>query len=160
MRVPYRSAPLVVEEGWIDYNGHLNMAYYGVLFDRAIDEFVEVLGIGPSYVKERNATLFTAEVHVCYLRELNAGDPVLVDTLILGFDRKRLHFFQTLTHAREGYLSATSEQMAIHVDLGTRRSAPFPDDRVAALTPVAAEHAREPRPGNAGRSIGLRMRTE
>jgi acyl-CoA thioester hydrolase len=158
MTIPYRSAPLVVEDGWIDYNGHLNMAYYNVLFDRALDDFVEVLGIGPTYVTERNASLFTAEVHLCYLRELKAGDPVSVDTVILGFDRKRVHFFQTLMHAREGYVSATSEQMAIHVDLGTRRSAPFPEDRLAKLTIVAAGHAKLPRPENAGRAVGLRKR--
>jgi acyl-CoA thioester hydrolase len=156
MTAPHRSAPLVVEDGWIDYNGHLNMAYYSVLFDRALDAFAERLGVGRSYVTERNATLFTLEVHVCYLRELKAGERVVIDTQIVDHDARRIHFFQSLSHADAGFLSATSEQLVIHIDLGTRRSAPFPDDRLATLARVGAEDRRLPRPENAGRSIGLR----
>src|SRR5689334_9580277 len=59
--IPFRSSEMAVEDDWIDYNGHLNMAYYNVLFDRAIDQFLEALGIGPTYVKARNATMFALE---------------------------------------------------------------------------------------------------
>jgi acyl-CoA thioester hydrolase len=73
---PFVSSPMRVEPGWIDYNGHLNMAYYNVLFDRAVDEAFELIGCGLDYVKQRKLSCFTAEVHVRYLRELHAGDPV------------------------------------------------------------------------------------
>src|SRR5437870_2303580 len=73
---PFVSSVMRVEPGWIDYNGHLNMAYYNVLFDRAVDEAYELLGIGQAYVKHRRHSCFTAEVHVRYLRELSAGDRV------------------------------------------------------------------------------------
>ena len=76
---PFVSSIMRVEPAWIDYNGHLNMAYYNVLFDRAVDEAYELLGIGLDYVKKRRHSLYTAEVHVRYLRELHAGDPVRVD---------------------------------------------------------------------------------
>ena len=36
---PFRASIMQIEPQWIDYNGHLNMAYYNVMFDRAIDEF-------------------------------------------------------------------------------------------------------------------------
>src|SRR5690348_18383148 len=75
---PFVSAPMTVEPGWIDYNGHLNMAYYNVLFDRAVDEVYEVLGCGLAYLKATQHSCFTAEVHVRHLRELNAGDRVRV----------------------------------------------------------------------------------
>ncbi|MBI4275533.1 MAG: thioesterase family protein, partial [Rhizobiales bacterium] len=75
---PFVSSVMRVEPAWIDYNGHLNMAYYNVLFDRAVDEIYELVGIGAQYLKERHCSLFTAEVHVRYLRELQADDPVRV----------------------------------------------------------------------------------
>ena len=67
-----------IEPQWIDYNGHLNMAYYNVMFDRAIDQLWLQLGIGPGYMKERNGSTFTAECHVRYLVEIHLGDPVQV----------------------------------------------------------------------------------
>ena len=73
---PFVSSVMQVEPGWIDYNGHLNMAYYNVLFDRAVDEAYELLGCGIAYLEQTRHSTFTAEVHVRYLRELHAGDPV------------------------------------------------------------------------------------
>ena len=73
---PFVSSIMKVEPAWIDYNGHLNMAYYNVLFDRAVDEAYELIGIGHEYLQRRRHSTFTAEVHVRYLRELHAGDPV------------------------------------------------------------------------------------
>src|SRR5262249_48743347 len=66
---PFVSSVMRVEPAWIDYNGHLNMAYYNVLFDRAVDEAYELLGIGADYVAKRRHSLYTAEVHLRYLRE-------------------------------------------------------------------------------------------
>ena len=100
-----------IEPQWIDYNGHLNMAYYNVMFDRAIDQFWLELGIGPDYMKERHGSTFTAECHVRYLREIHLGDPVQVSVLLIAADEKRLHTFEELRHATEGWLSATSENM-------------------------------------------------
>ena len=76
---PFVSSVMRVEPGWIDYNGHLNMAYYNVLFDRAVDEVYELIGCGLAYVERTRHSTFTAEVHVRYLRELlrrrpGAGD--------------------------------------------------------------------------------------
>ena len=67
---PFVSSVMKVEQSWIDYNGHLNMAYYNVLFDRCVDEAYELLGIGLEYLKSRQHSTFTAEAHVRYLREL------------------------------------------------------------------------------------------
>ena len=126
-----------VEPAWIDYNGHLNMAYYNVLFDRAVDEVYELLGLGLDYLKTRRHSTFTAEVHVRYLRELQEGDPVRVSFQLLDYDEKRLHYFEELHHAEEGWLSATSENMALNVNMdveenravsGRRHGAPCPHE--------------------------------
>lgn len=152
--VPFRSAPLRVEEQWIDYNGHLNMAYYNVLFDRGIDEGFLALGLGPEYVKAANSSFFTAEVHVCYLRELAAGDAVTVTTQIVGVDAKRLHAYQELYHS-DGWLSATSEQLFLHVDLDRRKVAPWPDDIAETLARYCEAHAALGVPDRVGRRIAL-----
>jgi acyl-CoA thioester hydrolase len=153
---PFVSSVMRVEPAWIDYNAHLNMAYYNVLFDRAVDEAFALVGIGPDYMKRRNCSYFTAEVHVRYLRELRAGDPVRVTVQLLDCDAKRLHFFEQLFHATEGWVSATSEDVALHVDMQTKKTAPFPDDIATRLAKMQASHARLPRPEAAGRRIEMR----
>jgi acyl-CoA thioester hydrolase len=150
---PFLSSIMRIEPQWIDYNGHLNMAYYNVMFDRAIDELWLVLGIGPSYKKSRNGSTFTAECHVRYLREIHLGDPVQVSVTLIAADDKRLHTFEELRHASEGWLSATSENMTLHIDMRDRKTAPFPSDVRATIDAVARAHAMVPRPEGIGRAI-------
>jgi acyl-CoA thioester hydrolase len=152
---PFVSSPMRVEESWIDYNGHLNMAYYNVLFDRAVDEAYELLGCGLDYVERSRHSCFTAEVHVRYLRELHAGDLVRVTFQLLEFDAKRLHYFEQLFHAAEGWLSATSENMALHVDMTTKKTAAFPSAIAARLARMRAAHVALPIPDSAGRKIAM-----
>jgi acyl-CoA thioester hydrolase len=152
---PFVSSPMRVEPAWIDYNGHLNMAYYNVLFDRAVDEVYELLGCGLAYVEQGRHSCYTAEVHLRYLRELHAGDPVRVTFQLLDFDAKRLHYFEELRHAEEGWLSATSENMALHVDMAARKTAPFPDAVAGRLARMKAVHSGLPVPEGAGRRIEM-----
>jgi acyl-CoA thioester hydrolase len=152
---PFVSSVMKVEPAWIDYNGHLNMAYYNVLFDRAVDEVFELLGCGAEYVKSRNLSFFTAEVHVRYLRELKSGDPVRVTFQLIDFDSKRMHCFEQLFHADEGWVSATSENMSLHVDMAAKKTAPFPADVVKRLKQMKTSHGQLPRPEAAGRGIAM-----
>ncbi len=156
--VPFRATIMQIEPQWIDYNGHLNMAYYNVMFDRAIDQMWLVLGIGPDYMKSRGGSTFTAECHVRYLREIHLGDPVQVTVYLLAADDKRLHTFEELRHATEGWVSATSENMTIHIDMAARKTAPFPPDIRARIDAVVEAHGRLPRPEGIGRSIGMPAR--
>src|SRR5262249_11236576 len=125
---PFVSSVMTVEPAWIDPNGHLNMAYYNVLFDRGLDEAFCLVGLGWDYLKERGDSTFTAEVHVRYFREWHAGYPVRVTCQLLDFDKKRLHVLQQLFHASEGWVSATSENMSLHVDMAAKKVSPFPAD--------------------------------
>jgi acyl-CoA thioester hydrolase len=152
---PFVSSLMRVEPAWIDYNGHLNMAYYNVLFDRAVDEVFELLGCGLDYVRKRRHSCFTAETHVRYLRELKAEDPLRVTFQLLDYDHKRMHFFEHLLHANEGWVSATSENMSLHVDMEQRRTASFPVPIASALRSMKAMHARLPYPQGAGRRIAM-----
>ena len=152
---PFVSSVMRVEPGWIDYNGHLNMAYYNVLFDRAVDEAYELIGCGLAYLEQTRHSTFTAEVHVRYLRELHAGDPVRVTFQLLDYDAKRVHYFEELRHAEEGWLSATSENMTLHVDTVRKKTVPFPDVIMAQLARMKAAHAALPQPDGVGRRIAM-----
>jgi acyl-CoA thioester hydrolase len=152
---PFVSSVMRVEADWIDYNGHLNMAYYNVLFDRAVDEVHELLGCGHAYMKRSRHSTFVVETHVRYLRELHAGDPVRVTVQLLDFDLKRMHYFEQLFHAEEGWLSATSENMVLHVNVEAKKTAAFPDDIAARLKRMKAAHAHLPLPDGAGRRIAM-----
>ncbi len=152
---PFVSSVMRVEPAWIDYNGHLNMAYYNVLFDRAVDEAYALIGISEDYVKKRKHSAFTVEVHLRYLRELGANDPVRVTFHLLDFDSKRLHVFKQLFHATEGFVSATSESLSLHVDMRTKKTAVFPDDVKTTLKKMKESHSRLPRPEAAGRRIAM-----
>jgi acyl-CoA thioester hydrolase len=153
--LPFRAPIMQIEPQWIDYNGHLNMAYYNVLFDRAIDQFWLELGIGSDYMKTRNGSTFTAECHVRYLREIHLGDPVQVSVLLVAADEKRLHIFEELRHATEGWLSATSENLTVHMDMAARKVAPFPVDIRAGIQRVLNLHCAVTRPEGIGRKIAM-----
>ena len=149
------SSVMTVEKDWIDYNGHLNMAYYNVLFYRAVDEAFELIGCGLDYVKSRKHSCFTAEVHVRYLRELHAGDPVRVTFQLIDFDAKRMHYFEQLFHASEGWVSATSENMSLHVDMAAGKTSPFPSEVAHCLSRMKHAHAKLPVPEAVGRKITM-----
>ena len=89
---PFVSSTMRAEAHWIDYNGHLNAAYYNVFFDRAVDEAFGLVGLGPGYVEERKASFFVVESHIRYRRELRENDPVRVTLQLLAFDEKRIHW--------------------------------------------------------------------
>ena len=147
-----------IEETWIDYNGHLNMAFYNLLFDRSVDHVFDQLGIGADYVQNDGGSVFTMEIHVTYGQELTLDDPVQVTWQLLDWDEKRLHFFQKMYHAEKNYLAATSEQLALHVDMSTRRAAPFPDVVQQRIDAMMKTHAGIPRAEEVGRVIGIRRR--
>ena len=151
----FKSSIMEIEPQWIDYNGHLNMAYYHVMFDRAVDELWVQIGIGPGYLKERNNSSFAAECHVRYIREIHLGDPVQISVLVVAADEKRIHTFQEMRHATEGWLSATSENMSLHMDMTARKVAPFPPDINANVRALAEAHAGLERPEGIGRKIAM-----
>lgn len=153
--VAFRSQPMSVEPEWIDYNGHMNMAYYNVLFDRCADQIYDQLGFGPEYAATRGFTTYTAEFHVCYVRELHLGDTVTATFQMLDIDEKRFHSYQELWHV-DGWLAATAEALGLHIDMSGPRVAPMPDDIAAKVGAIHRAHSVLPRPERAGRSIGIK----
>jgi acyl-CoA thioester hydrolase len=148
---------MLVKPEWIDYNGHLNMAYYNVLFDQGADEIYEQLGFGPDYHAATGNTTYVAEFHLTYLRELHVNDPVTVTCQLIDFDAKRLHTFQEIWH-RDGWLAATGEALTLHVDQSGPKVAPIPQAVLANVAALHTAHSSLPMPDKVGASIGIRRR--
>jgi acyl-CoA thioester hydrolase len=145
----------VVRPEWIDSNGHMNLAYYVVVFDLATDRLYATLGIGDAYREASGNSCFTAETHTIYEREVRVGEKLLVRTWLLGSDAKRLHYFHELFHVVSGERSAAQELMALHIDMRIRRVAPFPEERRVALAAAVARYAPSELPKGAGRRIAM-----
>jgi acyl-CoA thioester hydrolase len=152
---PFVSSVMRLEPQWIDYNGHLNVAYYNVLFDRAVDEVYELIGLGPSYLERTKHSTMVVEAHVRYLRELKLEDPMRVVVQLLDYDTKRIHLFEELRHATENWVSATSESMTLSVDMTSKKVAPFHGSVLRLLERMKTAHAGLPRPDGAGRSVRM-----
>jgi acyl-CoA thioester hydrolase len=144
-----------VESSWIDYNGHLNVAYYHLAFDRGTDHFLRRIGLGEEYVQREQGSMFALEDHLIYAKELREGEPFRVTLQLLGFDEKRLHYFLRMIHGEKGFLAATCEHLSIFVDMRARRSAPMPLHVKEALERLDMEHRNLPRPEEAGRPMGI-----
>jgi acyl-CoA thioester hydrolase len=140
---------------WIDANGHLNLAYYVVLFDYATDALFDAVGIGVRYKEATKHGTFAVETHNLYERELLVGERVRVVTQILGSDSKRLHFAHEMFSLPSGQRAATQELMYLHIDLTARRVVPLPADARERVLAAAAAHSQLPRPDWAGRRIAM-----
>jgi acyl-CoA thioester hydrolase len=149
----YRGA---VPADWIDYNGHMNIAYYMLVFDRASDVLFDRLDVGPAYRQRSNHTLYVLEAHITYERELKEGDTLRVTAQLIDADAKRLHFFFAMHHAEQDYVAATTEMLALHVDLAGPRSVPLPAAQQSAIKRLLSEHRSLERPAQLGRVIGIR----
>jgi acyl-CoA thioester hydrolase len=159
MAAPLALHTETVRPEWIDYNGHMNVAYYVLAFDHATDALLDYLDLGAAYRQRANKSVFVLETHVTYDREVHAGDPLRFTTQILGYDAKRLHVFHHMYHATAGFLVATTELIMLHVDLVERRSTSMPDATLAKIAALARVHAALPKPPQAGRVIGIKPKS-
>jgi acyl-CoA thioester hydrolase len=155
MSKPVIEYEAVVRPEWIDSNGHLNLAYYVVVFDLATDALYTALDIGDAYREVSGNSCFTAETHTLYEREVRLGDKLLVKGWLLGADTKRLHYFHEMFHVESGERSAVQELMALHIDMRIRRVAPYPAEKYAALQQAVKQYAPATLPKGAGRRIAL-----
>jgi acyl-CoA thioester hydrolase len=143
---------------WIDYNGHMNVAYYVLAFDHATDGLLDNMGLGQHHVKKHNSSFFVTEAHVNYLAEVVKGAPLRFTIQMLDHDDKRLHFFARMYHRDEGFLAATCEWLGVHIDLDKRRSSIMPTDAMARLADMKAHHSGIPWPEQAGRKMEIRRK--
>lgn len=145
----------IVKPEWIDHNGHMNVAFFVVAFDEATDAVYEEWGLGLEYPQISGCTVFTLGMNVDYLGELFEGDAIRIQTTLIDFDSKRVHYFHRMYKETAAELVATNECLCMNVNLKTRRSQPFP---AAVRTSLEAAVASADMPEGIGRTLGIRRR--
>ena len=128
----FESGPFTVRSEWIDSNGHLNLAYYILLFDEATDSLWRSLGLGDAFRATGFGT-FAVETHTLYRAELMESETVTVGSVVLGVDGKRLHVAHEMRRVRDGSVSAQQELLYLCVNLRTRRATGWPAEMAAGL---------------------------
>ncbi|MDE2005304.1 MAG: thioesterase family protein [Rhodospirillales bacterium] len=139
---------------WIDSNGHMNLAYYVLVFDLATDAAYDALDIGAAYRARSGNSSFAVETHTLYEQEVGEGEAVFVTTRLLGVDAKRLHYVHEMFRAADRVRLALHELLCIHIDMAARRAAPWPAATRAALEAAVAAEAMLPVPRGVGRRVG------
>jgi acyl-CoA thioester hydrolase len=148
-----------LEADWIDYNGHLRDAYYGLVASYAVDAVMDHLGLDAAYRDSTRCTLYTLEMHLHYLHEVKFSDALEIRSSVLDFDAKRIHLGCLFSCKRVAGAVATADMMLLHVHQGEKpASARLPEGTLAVLTQLkASAAAREPfAPGS--RKIELKRR--
>jgi acyl-CoA thioester hydrolase len=142
-----------ISADWIDYNGHMNVAYYVLVFDQSTDAVLEQFGMGEEYRNEKSHSFFVVESHVTYDREVKKDDLIVVKSKLLGYDTKRLHIFHEMFLGENGEKCATNEIMLLHIDMKKRKTAPIADRFMSVLQTGVERSLREGFPKGCGRAI-------
>ena len=142
---------------WIDINDHMNVAYYLLAFDQAVDALWATFGLTEEYVRTHSSSTIAVESHVTWQREIVEGDAFVVTAQVLAFDDKRIHQFQRMYNAEQGFLVATCEWMNLHFDTDIRRVAPWPDEIRARIADFADNQGQHPWPAEAGQGMRVKQ---
>ena len=144
---------------WIDYNGHLRDAYYGLVLSYASDALMDHLGLDEAYRKATAATLYTLEQHQHFLHEVMKSDHLEVRVRLLAADAKRMHVAFDFYTARYPDPVSMGEVMLLHVKQGaTPGAVPFPEKSAQAIAALLRASALLPAPGPPSRPLELRKR--
>ncbi|MBV1914920.1 MAG: thioesterase family protein [Pseudomonadales bacterium] len=143
-----------VRPEWADNNDHMNLGYYVIAFDQATDNFYDSLEIGPEYRARENSSIFTLGINVDYIREVFAGDSLRITTQLLDCDEKKMRYIHYMYEGSDQNPVAMNECLAIHVEMSTRKSAPFPEAAQQRLNNCLKAHSQLAVPKHAGRVLG------
>jgi carnitine 3-dehydrogenase / betainyl-CoA thioesterase len=138
-----------VLSAWVDYNRHMTEAAYLTAFGWASDALFSYIGDDDAY-RAAGHSFYTVETHIAYLREAAERAPLRITTRVLGIDRKRLHIYHEMSKSDDETMLATTEQMLVHVDMNTGRSAVIPPAVRGALDAIVNAHSTLPPAARAG----------
>lgn len=151
---PLRLHGCQVKPEWADYNGHMSESVYLLVFGDSSDAFFRFFGVDEAY-RARGFSLYTVDTRIRYLAEVGEGDPLRLTLELLDVDAKRLHLFHRMMHRDTGTEVAVAEQVLLHVDTRTQRSAPFPPEIASRLAAIRDAHAGLARHPMVGAPFGL-----
>ena len=126
----YHIANQIIKKEWTDYNNHMNMAYYVLVFDQIWEKILGKFKMGEQSAKTTNMSTMVVETHTTYNNEVKEGDEVEINLTFFDHDKKRLHFKMEMIEKSSKKLSATLEMLSLYIDLNKRKVAEFEDEKV------------------------------
>jgi acyl-CoA thioester hydrolase len=120
----------IIKKEWTDYNNHMNMAYYVLVFDQIWEIILEKFKMGEQSAKSTKMSTMVVETHTTYNNEVKEGDEVEINLTFFDHDKKRLHFKMEMIEKSSKKLSATLEMLSLYIDLNKRRVAEFEVEKV------------------------------
>jgi len=150
---PFATYSSKVPSEWLDYNGHMHDASYGIALSDANEEVFASLGLSADYRAATGASLYTVESHIRYLAECSLGQILKATSIIVAADAKKVRLYTELLH-EDGRLAATGEFLYLHVDAGLGATTPMPADRQLRVQEMLSAHAGLPRPAHLGLGVG------
>jgi len=120
----------IIKKEWTDYNNHMNMAYYVLVFDQIWEIILEKFKMGEQSAKTTNMSTMVVETHTTYNNEVKEGDEVEINLTFFDHDKKRLHYKLEMIEKSSKKLSATLEMLSLYIDLNKRKVAEFEEEKV------------------------------
>ena len=126
---------------WTDYNGHMNVAYYVLIFDLfGAEILMNRFHMGEESAKKSKKSTMVVESHITYKQEVKEGDVVDVNLLFFDHDKKRLQYKLEMIHKEKKFLVSTIETLSLYVDLSQRKVAEFEDEKIKLMDQYIQEN--------------------
>ena len=119
----------IIKKEWTDYNNHMNMAYYVLVFDQIWEIILEKFKMGEQSAKTTNMSTMVVETHTTYNNEVKEGDEVEINLTFLDHDKKRLHYKMEMIEKSSKKLAATLEMLSLYIDLNQRKVTEFEQEK-------------------------------
>ncbi len=130
----------IIRKEWTDYNNHLNMAYYVLIFDKAWEVMLEQFQMGEKSAKTKKKSTMVVETHTTYNNEVKESDEVEIVLTYFDHDSKRLHFRLEMIEKKSKILSATIEMLSLYIDLNERKVSEFENEKVMIMDQFIGEN--------------------
>ena len=125
----YLNSKKIIKD-WTDYNGHMNVAYYVLIFDLfGAEILMNRFHMGEESANTSKKSTMVVESHIAYNEEVKEGDEVDVNLLYFDHDKKRLQYKLEMIHKEKNFLASTIEVLALHVDLNNRKVIEFDKEK-------------------------------
>ena len=120
----------IIKKEWTDYNNHMNMAYYVLVFDRVWENILDKFKMGENSAKTTKRSTMVVETHTTYNNEVKEGEEVEINLTFFDHDKKRLHFKLEMIEKSTKKLSATIEMLSLYINLNLRKVSEFEEDKI------------------------------
>ena len=130
----------IIKKEWIDYNNHMNMAYYVLVFDEVWEIILKKFKMGEDSAKSTQMSTMVVETHTTYDSEVKLGDEVEINLTFFDHDKKRLHFKMEMIEKSSRKLSATLEMLSLYIDLRQRKVAEFEQEKIKIMDQFIVDH--------------------